>query len=324
MGGAVPGRQRDIFVAIRRKHRDRFSATSAYDPAPLRSPTLLAYPNVSEGRDRAVIDRIAKAFGPALLDVHSDVDHHRSAYTLAGGPGELAQAVVRGAQQAVASIRLDDHEGVHPRVGAVDVAPIIYLNEEDRGAAAAEALVLADSLAIELDLPVFLYGILAGGRTRAQLRRGGPAELQRKIDAGELRPDFGPAKLHPTAGATLVAARPPLVAFNVELEPPATLEDARRIAAHIREGGDEGLAGLRAIGLWLGETNLAQVSTNVEDHRATPLRAVVEAVARHAPVRGTELVGLAPEAAFEDFPTHVALRGYATIEQSLQSRALTQ
>ncbi|MGZ4351262.1 MAG: glutamate formimidoyltransferase [Solirubrobacteraceae bacterium] len=285
--------------------------------------TLLAYPNVSEGKDQPTIDRIAKAFGDALLDVHSDVDHHRSAYTLAGQPGELAQAVVRGARQAISSIRLDAHEGVHPRVGAVDVAPIIYLDPKDRGAATAEALVLADMLATELDLPVFLYGVLANGRTRAELRRGGPAELQRRIDAGELRSDFGPPNLHPTAGAVLVAARPPLVAFNVELEAPATVADAKRIAAHIRESGDEGLPGLRAIGLWLAESGLAQVSTNVEDHRATPLRAVVEAVARHAPVAGAELVGLAPEAAFDRFPPDIPLRGYATIEESLHRRAHT-
>jgi glutamate formiminotransferase len=282
--------------------------------------TLLAYPNVSEGRDRATIDRIAAAFGDALLDVHSDADHHRSAYTLAGEPGELAQAVTRGAQEAVQAVRIDTHDGVHPRVGAVDVAPIIYLSDEDRGAAVAEALVLADTLANQLELPVFLYGELAGGRTRAELRRGGPAELQRRIDAGELRPDFGPPNLHPTAGAVLVAARAPLVAFNVELEPPATLEDAKRIAAHIRESGDEGLTGVRAIGLWLAQTDLAQVSTNVEDHRATPLRAVVEAVAKHAPVHGAELVGLAPEAAFDQFPTDILLRGYATIEQTLHQR----
>jgi glutamate formiminotransferase len=285
--------------------------------------TLLAYPNVSEGKDRAAIDRIGAAFGDALLDVHSDADHHRSAYTLAGVPGELAQAVVRGAKEAIATIRLDAHEGVHPRVGAVDVAPIIYLSEEDRGAAAAEALVLADTLATQLEVPVFLYGLLAGGRTRAELRKGGPAELQRRISAGELKPDFGPTNLHPTAGAVLVAARPPLVAFNVELEPPATIDDAKQIAAHIRESGDEGLTGLRAIGLWLAESNLAQVSTNVEDHRATPLRAVVEAVARHARVHAAELVGLAPEAAFDQFPEEIPLRGYATIEESLHRHART-
>ena len=292
---------------------------AAYDPAPV--TTLLAYPNVSEGRDQPTIERIATAFGPALLDVHSDIDHHRSAYTLAGAPGELAQQVLNGAREAIENIQIDTHDGVHPRVGAVDVAPIIYLDEEDRGAAAAEALVLADMLATHLDLPVFLYGVLAGGRTRAELRRGGPAELQRRIDAGELTPDFGPRDLHPTAGAVLVAARPPLVAFNVELAPPATLEQAKAIAAHIRESGDEGLPGLRAIGLWLAQSNLAQVSTNVEDHRATPLRAVVEAVARHAPVHGAELVGLAPEAAFDQFPKDIALRGYATIEETLHRHA---
>ncbi|HWE13049.1 MAG TPA: hypothetical protein VG365_06030 [Solirubrobacteraceae bacterium] len=285
--------------------------------------TLLAYPNVSEGRDAEAIARIAVAFGPGLLDVHSDLDHHRSAYTLAGEPGELARAVVRGAAKAVELVRIDTHEGVHPRVGAIDVAPIVYLDDSDRGAACAEALVLADLLAEELELPVFLYGSLAGGRTRAELRRGGPVELARRIGAGELRPDFGPPRLHPTAGAVLVAARRPLVAFNVELEPPATLHDAKDIAALIREGGQEGLTGVRAIGLWLSESGLAQVSTNVEDHVSTPLSAVVQAVARHAPVAGAELVGLAPRAAFDGFPDAVPLRGYATIEESLQSRART-
>lgn len=285
--------------------------------------TLLAYPNVSEGRDAEAIARIGGAFGPGLLDVHSDVDHHRSAYTLAGEPGELAGAVVRGAATAVQLIRIGGHEGVHPRVGAVDVAPVIYLQDADRGAACAEALVLADLLGEQLKLPVFLYGILAGGRTRAELRRGGPAGLAARIAAGELRPDFGPPELHPTAGAVLVAARPPLVAFNVELQPPATVQDAKEIAALIREGGREGLAGVRAIGLWLDETGVAQVSTNVEDHVATPLATVVGAVASHAPVAGAELVGLAPRAAFDGFPEAVPLRGYATVEDSLQRRART-
>lgn len=285
--------------------------------------TLLAYPNVSEGRDAAAITRIGQAFGEALLDVHSDADHHRSAYTLAGAPGELARAVAAGAAEAVRLVRLDMHEGVHPRVGAVDVAPIVYLAEADRGAACAEALVLADLLADTLGLPVFLYGALGGGRTRAQLRRGGPAELGRRIAAGELKPDFGPPQLHPTAGAVLVAARPPLIAFNVELAPPATVEDARRIAALIREGGDEGLPGLRAIGLWLKESGVAQVSTNIEQHRAAPPAAVVAAVSRHAPVAGAELVGLTPQEAFAGFPADIPLRGYATIEDSLRARART-
>ncbi len=290
---------------------------------PLTVTTLLAYPNVSEGRDAQAIARLGAAFGDGLLDVHSDPDHHRSAYTLAGAPGELARAVLRGAGETVTTIAIDRHEGVHPRVGAIDVAPIIYLRDEDRGAAAAEALVLADLLAEQLGVPVFLYGILAGGRSRAQLRRGGPAELARRIAASELQPDFGPAQLHPTAGAVLVAARPPLVAFNIELGPSASVDDAKRIAGLIREGGGEGLPGVRAIGLWLDQYGLAQVSTNVEDHRATPLAAVVAAVARHAPVAGAELVGLAPERAFAGFPRDIPLRGYATIEDSLHQHLST-
>jgi glutamate formiminotransferase len=285
--------------------------------------TLLAYPNVSEGRDETTIAAVAAAFGDALLDVHSDPDHHRSAYTLAGEPGTLADAVVRGAGEAVRRIQIDTHDGVHPRVGAIDVAPIIHLSDDDRGAACAEALVVADRLGAELELPVFLYGVLAGGRSRAQLRRGGPAELARRIAAGELTPDFGPGGLHPTAGAVLVGARPPLIAFNVELAEGVTLEDARAVAAAIREGGAEGLPGVRAIGLWLEQLGLAQVSTNVEDYRQTSPAAVVAAVARHAAVGGAELVGLAPRAAFADFPDDVALRGYATIEDALHRRGRT-
>ena len=267
--------------------------------------TLLAIPNVSEGRDQAAIDAIAHAFDARLLDVHSDADHHRTVFTLAGVPGGLAQAVVNGAAAAIRQVDLDRHEGIHPRVGAIDVAPIVYLDPARRGAACAEALVLGDLLGDELELPVFLYGELAQGRTRGELRRGGPATLANRMQSRELRPDFGPNRLHPTAGAVLVAARPPLVAFNVELAPPATLEDAKSIAARIREGGPEGLESVRAIGLWLEAREVAQVSTNVEDHRATPLARVVEAIARHATPSQAELVGLAPRAAFDGFPDNL-------------------
>jgi glutamate formiminotransferase len=282
---------------------------------------LLAVPNVSEGRDAGVIDEIGRAFDARLLNVHADPDHHRSVFTLAGGPGELAQTVLRGAARAVELVELDGHDGIHPRVGAVDVAPIVFRREEDRGAACAEALVLADLLGERLELPVFLYGILAGGRTRAELRRGGPSALAERIARGELTPDFGSRRLHRTAGATLVAARPPLVAFNLELRPPATLARAREIAALIREGGREGLPGLKAIGLWLEQTGVVQVSTNVEDHRATRLADVVAAVARHAEPAAAELVGLAPQEAFEGFPEGLPVRNRATIEDTLAASA---
>ena len=280
--------------------------------------TLLAIPNVSEGRDRDAIEAIGAAFDTRLLDIHSDPDHHRSVFTMAGGPGGLAGAVLTGAAEAVRRIDVvNGHEGIHPRVGAIDVAPIVYLDPGDRGAAGAEALVLGDLLGAELELPVFMYGELAQGRTRAELRRGGPANLADRIETGELRPDFGPRRLHPTAGAVLVAARPPLIAFNVELAPPASMDDARQIAARIREGGEEGLPGLRAIGLWLDARGVAQVSTNVEDHRAVPLARVVEAIARHATPLRAELVGLAPAAAFDGFPDELPVANRRTVEEAL-------
>jgi glutamate formiminotransferase/glutamate formiminotransferase/formiminotetrahydrofolate cyclodeaminase len=138
--------------------------------------------------------------------------------------------------------------------------------------------------------------------------------------ADGLRPDFGPPTPHPTAGATLVAARPPLVAFNFELGPPATRDDAQAIARAIRESGDEGLPGLRAIGLTLAARgDVAQVSCNVEDHEALPLVDVLAAVERHAPVTEAELVGLAPEAAFAGWPERVPIRNRATLEERLKS-----
>jgi glutamate formiminotransferase / 5-formyltetrahydrofolate cyclo-ligase len=270
---------------------------------------VLAVPNFSEGRDRATLDAIGAAFGPGLIHASADPDHHRSVFTVAGEPGALAEKVVAAAAVAIARIDVTAHAGVHPRVGAIDVAPIVYLDDQDRGAACAEALVLADSLGRE-SLPVYLYGALAGGRTRAELRRGGPEALTARG-----APDYGPVRLHPTAGAVLVAAREPLVAFNVELAEPATLEDARAIAALIREGGAEGLPGVRAIGVQLAHA--AQVSTNVEDHRAATPADVVAAVRRHAPVAAAELVALAPAAALAGFPEDVPLRNRATIEERL-------
>jgi glutamate formiminotransferase len=278
---------------------------------------LLAYPNVSEGRDRELIAEIAGAFGPGLLDVHSDTDHHRSAFTLTGAPGQLAGAVVEGAARAVALLQLGGHAGVHPRVGVLDLAPIVWTEPGDRGAACAEALILADRLADELSLPVLLSGALGGGRTRAELRRGGAAALAQRLQRQELRPDFGPTRAHPTAGVTLVAARPPLIAFNVELAAGHSAADARTIAARIREGGEEGLPGVRAIGVWLQTRGTAQVSMNIEDPLRTRPAAALAAVARHATVVAAELVGLAPAAALVDLPPEIPLAGRATIEDAL-------
>ena len=274
-------------------------------------------PNFAEGRHGDAIDAIRRALGASVVDVHVDSDHNRSVFTLTGRPGELAHLVSHGAREALQYLDIGRHQGAHPRVGALDVAPIVFLSEAERGAACAEALVLGDLLGEELAIPVFLYGELGGGRTRAELRRGGPDGLGQRLGAGELEPDFGPPRLHPRAGATLVGARPPLVAFNLELAAPAGVEDAQRIAAAIREGGEAGLHGLRAIGLWLAEKSIAQVSTNVEDPYATPLADVVRAVRRHAELVGAELVGLAPRAAFEGFPDDVDVRGKKVLEDVL-------
>lgn len=284
---------------------------------------LMAVPNVSEGADPGALAAIGEAFASApparvVAAHHADPDHHRAVFTLAGPAGSLAPALLAGARATIERVDLRTPRGAHPHVGAIDVVPVVHLDEARRPAAAREALVVAEAIGTQLQVPVFLYGELADGRTRAQLRRGGLAALTERLARGDLRPDFGPRTPHPSAGAVLVTARPVLVAFNVELAPPAGLQDARRIAALIREGGEEGLPGLRAIGLSLpARGGVAQVSCNVEDHHAVPLAAVVAAVARHAPVLEAELVGLAPAAAFDGFPPDVPVRHRATIEDAL-------
>ncbi len=281
------------------------------------TPTLLAVPNVSEGRDLAAVEAIGAAFastGARLLDVHADADHHRSVFTLAGAPGALAPALAAGARAALARVDLRTERGAHPHVGVVDVAPVVHLDDGARGAACAEALVAAEELG-RLGLPVFLYGALAAGRTRAELRRGGLAGLVERGTA----PDFGPPleAMDPRRGAVLVAARPPLVAFNLELAPPARLDDARRVAAAVRA---QLAPHVKALGIELraqGPQAVAQVSTNVEDHRAVPLATLLAAVERHAPVAAAELVGLAPEAAFAGWPERVAIRHRRTVEDAI-------
>jgi glutamate formiminotransferase / 5-formyltetrahydrofolate cyclo-ligase len=260
---------------------------------------LISVPNVSEGRDQAKLGVLAQAFAPVYWS--SDADHHRAVFTLIGKPGELHRQVLDGVRTAIETIDLTRHAGVHPRVGAVDVAPIVYLSEDQRGAACAEALVLADEIG-RLGVPVFLYGELGGGRTRAELRRPGGLD--------GLTPDFGPGELHPTAGATLVAARPPLVAFNVTID--ADLDAAKAIARRLREELD-----VRALGLRL--TDGIQVSTNIEDHTRVTAAEVVAAVREHARVTGAELVAPAPRAALANFPEDVPLRGPKPLEDHLLS-----
>lgn len=284
--------------------------------------TLLAVPNVSEGRDAAVLEQIGAAFASCdarLLDIHTDPDHHRTVFTLAGEPGELAPALAAGARAALERIDLRTERGIHPHVGVVDVAPVVFLDPDRRGAACAEALVAGEELG-RLGMPVFLYGALARGRSRAEIRRGGVQGLAERVAAGDPVPDFGPREIDEATGAAMVGARPPLIAFNLELEAPATVGDARRVAAAIREGGTEGLPGVRALGMQLpARDGVAQVSTNVEDHRGVPLAMLLSWVQRHAAVTSCELVGLAPAAAFEGFPEDMQVRNLRTVEDALLS-----
>jgi glutamate formiminotransferase/glutamate formiminotransferase/formiminotetrahydrofolate cyclodeaminase len=264
---------------------------------------------VSEGRDHATIERLAGAFGSLrLLDVHSDPDHGRSVLTFAGGQAEVAEGLVAGAREARSAIDLRAHDGLHPHVGAIDVAPVVYLASAMRGAAVAAALTAAALIGDEVGLPVFLYGALAHGRERAEVRAGGIEGLTVRMLSGEVDPDYGPPEPHPTAGAVLVTARPPLVAFNLDLEGD-DVELAKEIAAGLRESGG-GPAGVRAIGLHLPARGRAQVSLNVHDPYSVPLAELVARVRERAPVAEAELVGLAPRAAFQGFPDDVPLRNF--------------
>lgn len=277
---------------------------------------LLSVPNVSEGRTSDRIDRLAAAFGsPAeLLDHHSDAVHNRTVFTLFGDAAQLEAALLAGAAAAIDSIDMHEHTGAHPCVGALDVCPVVWLAEDDREQAAALARGLAQRIAGELDVPVFLYGELATApdrRERAFFRRGGLPELERRMAGGALLPDFGPERPHPTAGVTLVSARPPLAAFNLELDS-ADLELGARVAGGLRESGG-GLAGVRAIAIALDDGRI-QISTNVHDPFTTPLARVVQEAQRLAgqgvTVTGTELIGLVPAAAMEGFPAELQPAGF--------------
>jgi len=260
---------------------------------------LESVPNFSEGRDAATIDAIADALGAhaRLLDVHADADHNRSVFTLVGSEDELVAALGAGIRVAVERIDLRHHAGAHPRVGAADVVPLVPLRPDDYARARAAAEGVAAFVGSELGIPVFLYA--PPERGPAFYRRGGTDGLQTRLDAGELTPDFGPARLHESAGAVIAGARAPLIAFNVNLRGP--VEVARAVAALVRERGG-GYPGVRALGLDLPRAGLVQVSMNVEDWEAAALHEIVarierEAEARGAEVVGSELVGLMPAGA---------------------------
>ena len=251
---------------------------------------LESVPNFSEGRDRATLDALAGALSARarLLDVHADTDHNRSVFTLVADGDDLVEALVAAIACARERIDLQRHEGAHPRVGAADVVPVVPVRPADIERAKRAALALAERVGGELDLPVFVYGELAPGRGPAFFRAEGLEGLRRRVESGELAPEFGPARIEERSGAVLVGVRRPLIAFNVNLR--GELESAQEIASAIRER-DGGFPGVRALGLELPRAGLVQVSMNVEDWEAAALHDLIAAIEREAAARGAEVVG---------------------------------
>ena len=277
-------------------------------------------PNVSEGRDRTIIERIAKSIastGCSVLDIHSDSDHHRSVFTMIGDEEQIADGAVALVESATALIDLRSHSGVHPRIGAVDVIPFVPLGAAEMADCVAVAQHVGRTIADRWALPVYLYGMAARSAHRSSLpwiRRGGFEGLSKKMAEANGQPDFGPQQPHPSAGAVAVGARHFLVAFNVVLDT-ANVAIARGIAAVVREANG-GLPGVKALGLSLASRNLAQVSMNLTrvprnlaqvsrnlaDVTTTTVPAVFQAVSCEAKrvgvrVLGSEIVGLVPEMA---------------------------
>jgi glutamate formiminotransferase len=259
---------------------------------------LESVPNFSEGRDGATLAALGDALAAhaRLLDVHADADHNRSVFTLLGSSAELQEALLAAVGVARARIDLRCHDGVHPRIGAIDVIPIVPLAETGLEQARGVARELAARIGA-LGLPVFVYD--PPERGPAFYRRGGLPELARRLESGELVPDFGPGRLDPSAGAVIVGARLPLIAFNVNLR--GTLAAAKAIAAEVREHGG-GFPGVRALGHELPRAGLVQISMNIENWQAAPLGELLDtiealAAAQGAEFVGSELVGLMPAGA---------------------------
>ncbi len=292
---------------------------------------LECVPNFSEGRRREVVEAIrdaaAQVAGVRILDLEMDSDHNRSVLTFVGAPDPLGEAAIRSARTAIGSIDLNRHRGQHPRMGAIDVVPFVPL----RGASMEDAVSLArragERIGRELEVPVFLYESAATRPERknlAEIRKPQFEGLRDLIGSDPTRvPDFGPNRIHPTAGCVAVGARPPLIAYNVDLET-ADVAVAKSIAKHIRER-DGGLPGIKALGLSIEARGCAQVSMNVCDFRRTGLldafRAVeAEARARGVAVRSSEIVGLVPlEALPPDESTALKLTGFSR-EQIIENR----
>jgi glutamate formiminotransferase len=271
-------------------------------------------PNVSEGRRLDVIDTLADAItavdGVYLLDRTSDASHNRSVFTLAGEHGPVIEALERLVARAVDLIDLNQHAGEHPRIGAVDVVPLIPLGDTSMSECVGLATAFGARIAARHEIPVFLYANAATRPDRVRLadvRRGQYEGLREEIGLNGREPDFGPARTHPTFGALAVGARPFLIAYNINLAS-EDVELAKRIARRVRESGG-GLARVQAAGFWIEELRRAQVSMNLLDYSVTPMWLVWNTVRDLAAEDGvelaeSELIGLAPVAALLDVADH--------------------
>ena len=264
-------------------------------------PLIECVPNVSEGRRADVIAALEAAIavpGVHRLDQTSDPSHNRSVFTIAGEPGPVQEAVLRLFAAAVSAIDLRTHEGVHPRIGAVDVVPFVPLRDVTMDECVALAAEVGRTVARRFGLPVFLYEEAAstdGRRNLADVRRGGLNGLAHGMRQPEWKPDFGPDQPHPSAGATAIGARPILIAYNVNLAT-TRLSVAKRIAAAIRASSG-GLPFVKAMGVPLEDRGVVQVSMNLTNYQETSMVAVFDAIAKEASVDGvrvleSEIVGL--------------------------------
>jgi glutamate formiminotransferase len=292
---------------------------------------LESVPNVSEGRRSEVVDALAAAIasvpGAFLLDRSSDPDHNRSVFTLAGSAEAVCRALEALVARAIETIDMETHRGEHPRIGAVDVVPFVPLGATSMAEAVEVARAFGRRIAERFELPVYLYGEAALRPDRvklADIRRGQYEGLKREIGQRGREPDFGPPRMHPRAGAVAVGARPFLIAWNVDLDT-TDVEVARRVARRVRESGG-GLPKVQANGFWIAERGRAQVSMNLLDFRVTPIWRVWEAVAELAAEEGvapaeSELIGLAPLAAFLDVADRAGAPSDAPLEARLQAAA---
>jgi glutamate formiminotransferase len=262
-------------------------------------------PNFSEGRRREVVDAIAAAIasvrGVRLLDQEMDANHNRSVITFIGSRSAVAEGALAGARKAVELIDMNLHHGEHPRIGALDVLPFVPVAGVTMADCVELARTIGRRIADELSVPVYLYEAAATRPDRKDLpnlRRGEYEGLKEEISTNPARrPDFGPAKMHPTAGATVVGARPILIAWNVNLAT-RDVRVAKRIAKAVRES-DGGLPAVRAKGFELTDRGLVQVSMNMIDYSKTSLLRAFEEIRRLAEAEGvaieeSEIVGLVP------------------------------